>query len=152
MWWWLCLQSSALCGDWVHFPQSMTVCRWDWEWIKRSDWTPFRLEKVTDVDEAAKERKYSPSARFKAHFRTRVNLGLAFSCFPALKERLMTQSWPAFCWTGRCQTLVVSLLACWITDFSIKPKVILLYSLLCRYKQDKYTLILLLALSSGGGA
>ncbi len=49
-----------------------------------------------DVDVTAKKRKYSPSeTKWQAdiaHSRTRMNLGLAFTHFQALKERLGIKS------------------------------------------------------------
>ncbi len=54
-----------------------------------NDWTPFRPEEITDVDKVAKKRKYSPEElkrQVDKHcFRARVNLGLAFKRFQALK-------------------------------------------------------------------
>ncbi len=51
------------------------------------------------------------------------------------------QSWPAFCWTGKCQSPAVSLLACYISNFSFGTNEIFLHSLLCivRYKQCNST-------------
>ncbi len=67
---------------------------------------PFRPEKIADADVAAKKRKYTPSKE-KGHAdkaRSRVNPGLAFTCFRALKERLWMKNdaeFTSFCWTGR---------------------------------------------------
>ncbi len=124
VWWWLCLQSlcplpifscfglvrTFLGWEWVHFPQEITAGRWGLEWIRHSNWTPFRVGKMEDVDLAAKKRKCGSSEErqhaHKAHSRMRVNLGLAFTRFWALRER---PSWSAFCWISRCQTSAVSL-------------------------------------------
>ncbi len=92
--------------------------------MKHSDWTPFRLEEITDADVAVKKRKYSPSEAKQqmdqACSRMRVNLGLTFTSFPALRERLGMKS--------------SSELACF---------------LLCRYKQYKYMLRYLWCLEFG---
>ncbi len=49
-----------------------------------------------DVDATVKRRKYSPGEVKQqtdhTHSRVRVNLGLAFTCFRALKERLGMES------------------------------------------------------------
>ncbi len=58
--------------------------------MEHSYWTPSRPEKVTNVDIAQRKgNKYSPSEQVdKTFYRARVSLGLTFSHFGALKERL----------------------------------------------------------------
>ncbi len=108
--------NQDISGWGVCFLQPMTARRWGFEWIKHSDWTPFRLKKIMDAD------RFWLSPVFK-HWRRDWGWRA-------------TWSWPAFC----CQTLAVTFLACLIIGFSIKTNVIFLRSLLCRYKQHKYTL------------
>ncbi len=80
--------------------------------MKHCDWTPFRPEKITDVDIRAKKRKHSPSEverqADEACSKMRVDLDLAFTCFRALKERLgMKSDMGLVCLLlDRCQTLV----------------------------------------------
>ncbi len=89
-------------------------CRW-WKFQTYTKVMPLNHpEKTVDVNAAAKKRKYSPiKGKRQADMvrsRMRVNLGLTFTHFRALKKRLgMTSdaTWPAFCWTGMCQTVSV---------------------------------------------
>ncbi len=121
MWWWLSAEPRPLPGFWcfglvgtflggerVGFVQPTKVHKWGWEWIKHADWMPFRAEKMTDVDMAAKKRRYSAgevTQADKARSRTRVNLSLAFGHWRRGWGWRATQSWPAFCY----QTQAVSL-------------------------------------------
>ncbi len=93
---------------------------------KHSKWTTFRPEKTAYTDIAAKKRKNSPCElkwqADKARSRTRVNLSLAFTYFKVLRRGWgwrATWSLPANCWTGGCQTTVVSL--CWLAKSSTFP-------------------------------
>ncbi len=55
---WLSPNESGQCG--CVFPRKMRARSWGLEWIKQSDWMPFRPEKIRDSNIAAKKRKHSP--------------------------------------------------------------------------------------------
>ncbi len=90
-------------GEWVHFLRQMRECKWGWELINHSNKTPFRPQKVVDVDVAV--TKWNIAL---------VNEWISVSGFhlPASTEgEAAYQSCSAYWWTDyvSCQTLAVSL-------------------------------------------
>ncbi len=125
--WWLYLQSPAPCRIlifWFNwdisglgmspFCQPLLVCKWGWEWIKHIDWMPLRQEKT--ADECCGEEKEIVLVRWNGNRikflpeREWISVWLSFS-FEHWRRGWRWRavwSWPAFCWTARCQTLADS--------------------------------------------